>query len=207
MKRIFISVVIMTIILIFSMQANAALQNLGTDSLGNRLIYDSDFNITWYDYTTYGQWQNQVDWADNLSVNFGGAIYNDWRLPITFDQGCSGYNCTNSEMGYLNYTELGNTAGAGGFTNTGDFQTLQAKYWSVTEYSSSLNYAWGFVFEDNSSGGNYDGFQSIRDKNYSAYALAVRSGPPVVPEPISSTLFIVGGATLGLRRFRKKFKK
>jgi hypothetical protein len=29
----------------------------------------------------------------------------------------------------------------------------------------------------------------------------------VVPEPISSTLFIVGGATLGLRRFRKKFKK
>jgi len=29
----------------------------------------------------------------------------------------------------------------------------------------------------------------------------------VVPEPISSTLFIVGGATLGFRRFRKKFNK
>jgi len=29
----------------------------------------------------------------------------------------------------------------------------------------------------------------------------------LVPEPISFTLFIVGGATLGLRRFRKKFKK
>ena len=29
----------------------------------------------------------------------------------------------------------------------------------------------------------------------------------VVPEPISSTLFIIGGATLGFRRFRKKFKK
>jgi len=29
----------------------------------------------------------------------------------------------------------------------------------------------------------------------------------VVPEPVSSTLFIVGGATLGFRRFRKKFMK
>jgi choice-of-anchor A domain-containing protein len=29
---------------------------------------------------------------------------------------------------------------------------------------------------------------------------------PVVPEPISSTLFIVGGATLGFRNFRKKRK-
>jgi hypothetical protein len=33
------------------------------------------------------------------------------------------------------------------------------------------------------------------------------SSPPVVPEPISSTLFIAGGATLGLRTFRKKFKE
>jgi hypothetical protein len=29
----------------------------------------------------------------------------------------------------------------------------------------------------------------------------------VVPEPLSSSLFIVGAATLGFRRFRKKFKK
>jgi hypothetical protein len=33
------------------------------------------------------------------------------------------------------------------------------------------------------------------------------NAPPVVPEPISSTLFIVGGATLGFRRFRKKLKQ
>ena len=51
MKRTFILAVIMAMVLVFSMQAQAALQNLGTDSLGNRLIYDTDLNITWYDYT------------------------------------------------------------------------------------------------------------------------------------------------------------
>jgi hypothetical protein len=34
------------------------------------------------------------------------------------------------------------------------------------------------------------------------YTLAVT--PSVVPEPVSSTLFLVGAATLGFRRFRKK---
>ncbi len=32
------------------------------------------------------------------------------------------------------------------------------------------------------------------------------SNPPVVPEPISSTLFIVGAATMGFRRYRKNRK-
>jgi len=153
MKRIFISVVIMTIVLLCSIQANAALQNLGTDSLGNRLIYDTDFDLTWYDYSNSSNtWQNQVDWADALSLSFGGNVYDDWRLPITFDESCDRFNCTNSEMGHLYYTELGNTSGSGGFTNTGDFQNLQSKYWSLTEYSGPLHHAWGFVFADNSFG-------------------------------------------------------
>ena len=32
------------------------------------------------------------------------------------------------------------------------------------------------------------------------------SSPPIVPEPISSTLFIIGGATLGFREWKKKSK-
>ena len=94
--------------------------NRGTDSLGNRLIYDSDLNITWYDYSkSWDTWQNQVNWASGLSVTFGSNTYTDWRLPSTVDgtyAGCgcngtttAGYNITSSEMGHLFYTELGNT--------------------------------------------------------------------------------------------------
>ena len=36
---------------------------------------------------------------------------------------------------------------------------------------------------------------------------SIETEPTVVPEPISSILFVVGGATLGFRRLRKKFKK
>jgi hypothetical protein len=86
MKRIFILSVIMAIVLVFSLQVHAALENRGTDSLGNRLIYDSDLNITWYDYTkNLDTWQNQVNWADALSVTFGSNVYTDWRLPTTVD--------------------------------------------------------------------------------------------------------------------------
>ena len=125
MKRTFILAVIMAMVLVCSMQAQAALQNLGTDSLGNRLIYDSDLDITWYDYLkSYDTWLNQVNWASGLSVTFGSNVYDDWRLPITFNQSCAGLNCTNSEMAHLYYTELGNVAN-GGLSNTGDFQNLQ----------------------------------------------------------------------------------
>ena len=92
--------------------------NRGTDSLGNRLIYDSDLDITWYDYTNdYDTWQNQMDWAGALYVDFGGTHYTDWRLPTTVDgyqvygydgTTTEGYNITSSEMGHLFYTELGN---------------------------------------------------------------------------------------------------
>jgi len=60
-------------------------------------------------------WNNQMNWASDLTVNFGGTILDDWRLPII------------SDIGHLYTTELGNksTPDEGfGLSNRGPFQNL-----------------------------------------------------------------------------------
>ena len=118
MKTLFIAISTVVIALFASVQSHAALQNVGTDSLGNNLIYDSDLDITWYDFTSKAAtWQDQLNWADRLVVEMNGTLLSDWRLPTVIDGAevhgydgttTAGYNITSSEMGHLLYTEVGN---------------------------------------------------------------------------------------------------
>ena len=208
MKKI--NLICLLVFLLAVNTVNAELYNRGIDSLGNRLIYDSDLNITWYDYTNTpppqngDTWQNQVDWADTLSVTFGSKTYNDWRLPTTpdgiyiwgfDDTATQGFNITTSEMGHLFYTELGNA----GFkdtsgnltgcdvpspyclTNTGDFQNLQPNnyYVSGTEWAANPYYD-NIVWIFNFGWGRQDG--GSKDTSY--LAIAVMDGDVATfPEP------------------------
>ena len=200
MKRIFI-LAIVAVVLMFSMQAEADLFDRGTDINGNHLFYDDDLDITWYDFMkSPAPWDRQVDWATNLVIELDGEIFDNWRLPTTPDT-CSGYDCTSSEMGHLYYTELGNPARLVNpnppLTDFGDFVNLMPYGYLSTEVDAVD--AWYFYF---GTGNQFD-----VPKVDAAYALAVRSGdvlPAVVPEPISSILFLTGGAILGFSRFRKK---
>lgn len=144
MNRVLFSLLAILVVFVLITPAHAFLINRGTDTLGNRLIYDDDLDITWYDYSNaVDSWDNQVAWAGALSVDFGGDTYDDWRLPTTVDgldqfgydgTTTAGYNITSSEMGHLFYAESGNLGGYDssgsyqplgfGQANTGDFQNL-----------------------------------------------------------------------------------
>jgi hypothetical protein len=176
--------------------AHAALYNRGTDASGNRLIYDSGLNITWYDYTystnNSETWGSCLNWAAALSVNHGGTIYDDWRLPTIAvledprvygfaGSTTYGYNISTSEMGHLFYEELGNkgyyaTDGTSpqpgwGLANTGDFQNLQPLYY----YSETDDGPWTATYFN-----FYNGEQYVAAKmalgGTGLVAMAVRSG-------------------------------
>lgn len=197
-SRFFIACFILFIVLGVTVSANALLEDNGDGTVtqtrddGSILMWLQDANYpltSGYDSDGLMNWNEAYTWIDYLnSTNYAG--YNDWRLPSALNSDGSGpcglYNCSESELGYMYYTELDFPGGP--------ILNVQASrgYWYAEESAPDPFNAWNFRLDT--------GFQGDGNKASSGFALAVRT----VPEPISSILFITGAATLGFRRFWKK---
>ncbi len=211
--------------------ADASLLVDGTvyyDGADRQLIYDSDLNITWLDYShEVAGWKDQTAWAYNLSLTVGGKTYSDWRLPDTvegpYHYGISGYttagyNITTSEMGYLFYTELCNKGYYGtqynppeydhpenwGLSNKGPFQNLITDgYWSGTAHDGSLD---ATPQTDAPGAWNFITFygrQGVFDDSRWMLGMAVMPGR-VSPVPAPASMFLLGSGLIGLLSLRRK---
>jgi len=170
--------------------------------LGGLAVYDTGLNITWLANAnlvgTTMDWTAANTWAAGLDV--GG--YTGWRLP-TADPACGqNYNCINSELGHLYYTELGVTAVNNITSSTSPYLALftnvqDSFYWSGTEYAPNPNIAWYF---NTATGG-----QNIFTKDFILHAWAVRSGDvAAVPEPGVIGLFGVGALAWAGTKARRR---
>lgn len=204
--KMIVSLAIVLICFCLPSAASASLLIRGTDTQGNKLIYDTDLDITWYDFTNkYGSWDVQKAWVENLVVEFNGTSYDDWRLPqglLTYDDFSKFYYNTDIELGHLYYTELGNPAFDRPIPNNPDlnfgvFENLvDYLYWD-----SLHDYTW-FINHDTDVAGYCSlatGGHWINPTEQLNHAIAVRDGDvPAVTTPIPGAVWMLGSGLASL---------
>jgi hypothetical protein len=87
-----------------------------------------------YPSPNYQEWIDYLNSMPNLTGDPPGyAGFNDWRIPSGLNRDgsdCYGYDCSETELGYMYYIELGNSTSytGEGLTNVGPFESLVSEY-------------------------------------------------------------------------------
>jgi hypothetical protein len=229
-KRILCTLSVLVLIFSMAAPASATLTVIGQGTItaaGGRggglnqtvdLVYSSLLDVTILNFSNFPDtWANQVDWADQLVVDFGGTTLDNWRLPETFENTITlgggtgwegdpdgdgiynyqrGYNMDlSSEMARLYYDELGNLGffaedGTNPQPGVGLSNTAPLTALVEPSYWSGTEYS-----PDSGRAWGFffaDGLQNSNVKNGGSYALAVLPGNPV-PVP-SGLLLLMSGA-------------
>jgi len=130
-KKVWILLWILCVLVSFSGMANAELTVIGTatyEGKDYKLIYEDDQGLIWLDYSfTWNRWNQMMKLVNTLNnpgvltYKFNPGISVDWkgvwRLPLAIDGSrkfgydgttTAGFNITTSEYGHLYYKSLGN---------------------------------------------------------------------------------------------------
>lgn len=107
-KNILCFLITVIAVLVFATTAKADLILRGEDNSGYNLVYDTDLDITWYDFSHFApEYQEAVVWADQLSVRVGTTEFTDWRLPSILEGNISNSGSLHqSEVEHLYLFEL-----------------------------------------------------------------------------------------------------
>jgi hypothetical protein len=163
---------------------------------------------------------NNVQLTMSTSNLVDNEFIGEWLFNFDPDLTLSDLSITyNSGTGATSVNALTNNYKADGdgnfdiqflFANSGEarFQAGETSVYDISYSGAGTMNTSSFNFYSSEGGGRgtYHSaaqVQGITADDYSGWI----GDTQVVPEPVSSTLFIVGGVTLGFNRFRKKFKK